>query len=301
MMYVDQMQALRWDYRPDDLRSPAVICALRGWSDAADVASSAITYVVRALRAERFATVDPEEFFDFHNTRPRIKLAEGQTPAIVWPEIALFEARVPGAPRDLVMLTGTEPSLRWRAFSGMIVELAGALSANLFVTLGAMLADIPHSRPVLVTGTATDPELVARLGLGPPSYEGPTGITGVLQAICQDRGLASASLWAAVPHYLATTPNPKAALALIRKLEGLVGVAVFAPGLESAAADYERQVDRAVQSDPDILAFVERLEEAADSERREDEGPLPSGEAIALDLQRFLRQRRGEEPHTSGP
>jgi proteasome assembly chaperone (PAC2) family protein len=294
------MEGLRWDYRPDGLRSPAVICALRGGSDAADVASSAITYVVRALRAGRFATVDPEEFFDFQNARPRIKLSEGRPPAIVWPEIALFEARVPGAPRDLLMLTGAEPSLRWRTFSGMIVDLAEALSADLFVTLGAKPAEVPHTRPVLVTGSATDPEVAARLGLGPSLYEGPTGITGILQAICQERSLASATLWASVPHYLATTPNPKAALALIRKLEGLVGVAVFAPGLESAAADYERQVDLAVESNPHVAAYVERLEEAADGEPREDEGALPSGEAIALDLQRFLSQLGGDEPQPPG-
>jgi proteasome assembly chaperone (PAC2) family protein len=294
------MEGLRWDYRPDGLRSPAVICALRGASDAADVASSAITYVVRALGAGRFATVDPEEFFDFQTTRPRIKLSEGLSPAIVWPEIALYEARVPGAPRDLVLLTGAEPSLRWRTFSEMIVDLAQALSTNLFVTLGARLAEIPHTRPVLVAASTTDPDLVARLGVGPPWYEGPTGVTGVLQSICHERGLAYASLWASVPHYLASTPNPKAALALIRRLEGLVGVAVQAPGLESAAADYEQQVDLAVESNPDVSAYVERLEEAADDEPREDEGPLPSGEAIALDLQRFLRQIGGDEPQTPG-
>jgi proteasome assembly chaperone (PAC2) family protein len=295
-MYRDCMQPLRWDYRPDGLRAPAFVCAFRGWNDAADAASSAMTYVARALSARRFATIDPEDFYDFQTTRPRIKLSDGRVHSITWPAVDLFEAKVPGAPRDLVLLLGTEPSIRWRTFSSMIVELAQALATTLFVTVGALLADVPHTRPVAVTATAVDPELAIRLGVGPPSYEGPTGITGALHAVCQDRGVASASLWATVPHYLATTPNPKVALALIRKLEGLVGVAISAPGLESAAADYERQVDHAVQSDPDIQAFVERLELAADRERPQEEGPLPSGDAIALDLQRFLRQHDGEGP-----
>jgi predicted ATP-grasp superfamily ATP-dependent carboligase len=145
-----------------------------------------------------------------------------------------------------------------------------------------------------VSGSATDPELAARLGFAPPSYEGPTGITGILQTACQDRGLATGTLWASVPHYIGTTPNPKAALALIRKLEGLVGVAIAAPGLETAAADYERRVDRAVESDPDVQAFIEQLEQAADSAAPQDHGPLPTGDAIALDLQRFLRQHEDD-------
>lgn len=295
-MYGDRMQPLRWDYRPDGLRAPALICAFRGWSDAADAASSAITYVARALSAQRFATIDPEEFYDFQTTRPRIKLGDGGAPSITWPAVELFEAKVPRAPRDLVLLLGPEPSLRWRTFSSAIVELAQALATTLFVTVGALLADVPHTRPVGVSATTLDPELATSLGLGPPSYEGPTGITGVLQAVCEDRDLAAVSVWATVPHYLATTPNPKVALALIRKLEGLVGVAISAPGLESAAADYERHVDHAIQSDPDIQEFVERLELAADSELPREEGPLPSGDAIALDLQRFLRQHGGEGP-----
>ncbi len=299
-MYGDAMESLRWEYRPDELRAPALICAFRGWNDAADAASSAITFVVRALAAKRFATVDPEEFYDFQTTRPRIRLSDGRAHDLSWPEVELFEAKVPRAHRDLVLLLGTEPSMRWRAFSEMIAELAEALGTTLFITVGALLADIPHTRPVSVTATTTDPELAARLGLRPPTYEGPTGITGVVQSACQDRGLPSASLWASIPHYIATTPNPKAALALIRKLEGLVGVAISAPGLEVAAGDYERQVDRAVQSDPEVQAFVERLEQAADSEPRQDEGPLPSGDAIALDLQRFLRQHGDEGPGTPG-
>ncbi|HEY6524903.1 MAG TPA: PAC2 family protein [Solirubrobacteraceae bacterium] len=293
------MQPLQWEHRPDGLRAPALICGFKGWNDAADAASSAISYVGTALNAQRFATIDPEEFYDFQATRPRVKMVEGQTREIVWPAVELFEARVPRAPRDLILLTGSEPSFRWRTFCQIVVELAEALGAQLVVTLGALLADVPHTRPVSVTGLSSDQALVARLGLAPSSYEGPTGIVGILHAACQQAGLPSASLWAAVPHYIAATPNPKAALALVRKLEGLVGVAVDGSELESASADYERQVNVAVQSDPDVQAFVERLEQAASDEADDSPGALPSGETIARDLQRFLRQRGGETPPSS--
>ncbi len=293
------MQPLQWEHRPDGLRAPALICAFKGWNDAADAASSAISYVGTALGAQRFATIDPEEFYDFQATRPRVKMVEGQTREIVWPAVELYEARVPRAPRDLILLTGSEPSFRWRSFCQIVVELAEALGTQLVVTLGALLADVPHTRAVSVTGLSSDPALVARLGLAPSSYEGPTGIVGILHAACQQAGLPSASLWAAVPHYIAATPNPKAALALVRKLEGLVGVAVDGSDLESASADYERQVNVAVQSDPDVQAFVERLEQAAGEDADESPGTLPSGETIARDLQRFLRQRGGETPPSS--
>jgi proteasome assembly chaperone (PAC2) family protein len=285
------MQPLQWEHRPDGLRAPALICAFKGWNDAADAASSAIEFVGSALGAERFATIDPEDFYDFQATRPRVKMVDGQAREIVWPAVELFEARVPRAPRDLILMSGSEPSFRWRTFCQLVTELAEVLNTQLVVTLGALLADVPHTRPVSVTGLSSDPALVSRLGLAPSSYEGPTGIVGILHAACQQAGLPSASLWAAVPHYIAATPNPKAALALVRKLEGLVGVAVDGSDLESAAADYDRQVNVAVQSDPDVQAFVERLEQAAGEEADDESASLPSGETIARDLQRFLRQR----------
>jgi proteasome assembly chaperone (PAC2) family protein len=291
------MQPLQWSYRPDQLRAPALICAFKGWNDAADAASAAVTFVGEALGAKRFATIDPEDFYDFQATRPRVKMVDGQTRSIEWPVVELFEARVPRAPRDLILLSGSEPSFRWRTFTALIVELAEAIGVQLVVTLGALLADVPHTRAISVTGLASDPALVQRLGLAQSSYEGPTGIVGVLHGACQTAGLPSASLWAAVPHYIAAAPNPKAALALVRKLEGLVGVAVDASELETAAGDYERQVNAAVQSDPDVMAFVERLEQAARESDEDDE--LPSGDSIARDLQRFLRQR-GDLPPQAG-
>jgi proteasome assembly chaperone (PAC2) family protein len=289
------MPPLDWDRRPDGLRAPALVCAFKGWNDAADAASTALTFVGAAHGAERFAAVDPEEFYDFQATRPQIRLTEGRTREITWPEIEIFEVRVPRAPRDLVLLAGVEPSMRWRTFCGIVVELAEVLGVQLVVTLGALLADVPHSRPISITGFGSDPTLVDRLGLASSTYEGPTGIVGVLHAAFQEAGLPSASLWAAVPHYIAATPNPKAALALVRKLETLVGVSVDASSLEEASVEYDRQVNRAVQSDPDIQAFVERLEEAAgEAEDSTDLGTLPSGDALARDFQRFLRQRGPE-------
>ncbi|MGO9791804.1 MAG: PAC2 family protein [Solirubrobacteraceae bacterium] len=292
------MQPLQWDYRPDSLRAPALVCAFKGWNDAADAASSALSFIAGALQARQFARIDPEEFYDFQNTRPRVKFVEGLTRGIEWPEVKLYEARVPRAPRDLLLLSGSEPSYRWRSFVSLIVELAEAIGVQLVVTLGALLADVPHTRAISVTGLASDPALVSRLGLSQSSYEGPTGIVGALQVACQDAGLPSASLWAAVPHYVAAAPNPKAALALVRKLEGLVGIAIDASELEGAVGDYERQVDAAVQRDPDVQAFVERLERAASSLGDEEPGDLPSGDSIARDLMRFLRQR-GDLPPTS--
>ncbi len=289
------MQPLVWDRRPDGLRAPALVCAFKGWNDASDAASTALTFIGSAFGAKRFARIDSEEFFDFQSTRPHIRLTEGRSREITWPEVEFYEARVPRAPRDLILLAGQEPSMRWRSFCRHVVDLAEATGAQLVVTLGALMADVPHSRPITVTGLASDDGLVQRLGLAAATYEGPTGIVGVLHAACADAGLPSASLWATVPHYIAAAPNPKAALALVRKLEGLVGVSVDASELEGSAAEYEHRVNLAVESDPEVQAFVERLEHAADDEDfTPDPGTVPSGDTIARDFQRFLRQRGAE-------
>jgi proteasome assembly chaperone (PAC2) family protein len=296
------MQPLRWERRPDGLRAPALVCAFKGWNDAGESATSALSFMGVGLDASRFATIDPEEFVDFQATRPEVRLVDGLSREIDWPEWEVFEARVPRAPRDLILLSGPEPSMRWRTFCDTVVELAEALGVQLVVTLGALLADVPHSRPVSVTGLASDLGLIQRMDLQAPTYEGPTGITGVLHAACADAGLPSASLWAAVPHYVAVAPNPKGALALLRRLEQLVGVTVDASDLETAAGDYDRQVTRAVELDPEVQAFVERLERAADEEEADTgQDDLPSGDVLAREFQRFLRQRgSGPPPHASG-
>jgi predicted ATP-grasp superfamily ATP-dependent carboligase len=291
------MPPLQWESRPDGLRAPALVCAFKGWNDAGDAASAALSFVGASFGAERFATIDPEEFFDFQATRPRVSIVDGGTREITWPAVEVFAARIPRAPRDLILVQGSEPSMRWRTFSKLVVDLAEALGTQMVVSLGALLADVPHSRPVGITGLATDPGLVTRLNMNAATYEGPTGIVGVLHAACAEAGIPTASLWASVPHYVAAAPNPKAALALVRHLEQLVGVSVDAGELEAAALDYERQVNLAVQSDPDVQAFVERLEQTV-SEEESDASPtdLPSGDVIAREFQRFLRQRGSDGP-----
>jgi len=289
------MQPFIWDRRPDGLRAPAMVCAFRGWNDAGDAASTAVSFLAGTLGARRFARIDSEEFYDFQTNRPCVRFDESDTREIVWPTVEVFEAPAPRAPRDLVLVQGVEPSMRWRAFSAHMVDLAEALGVQMVVSLGALLGDVPHTRPVTVSGHASDRSLMDHLGMLSSTYEGPTGIVGVLHHACTEAGLPSASLWAAVPHYVAAAANPKAALALVRRLEGLIGVSVDVSDLESAAADYERQVGLAVQSDPDIQAFVERLEQAAESEQRSAPQDVPSGDIIAREFQRFLRQRGPEE------
>jgi predicted ATP-grasp superfamily ATP-dependent carboligase len=285
------MQPLIWDRRPDGLRAPAMVCAFQGWNDAGDAASSAVSFFASALDARRFARIESEEFYDFQANRPCVSFNDAGKREIVWPTVEVFEAGAPRAPRDLVLVQGVEPSMRWKAFCGQLIDLAEALGVQLVVSLGALLGDVPHTRPVALTGHASDPALVERLGMQTSTYEGPTGIVGVLHSACIDAGLPSASLWAGVPHYVAAATNPKAALALVRRVEGIVGVSVDVSELESAAADYERQVGLAVQSDPDIQAFVERLEQAAESEEETSPADVPSGDMIAREFQRFLRQR----------
>jgi proteasome assembly chaperone (PAC2) family protein len=286
------MPPLIWESRPDGLRAPALVCAFSGWNDAGEAASSALTFMGSQLGATRFAQLDPEEFFDFQATRPRIRLVEGRTRSVEWPEVEVWAAHAPLAPRDLVLVSGPEPSMRWRGFCEGILELAEALGVQLTVTLGALLADVAHTRPVPLVGLASDAALVERHGLSPTSYEGPTGITGVLYSAFQDAGLPSASLWASVPHYVAAAPNPKASLALVRKLESIVGVTVDASELETGADEYERRVTQAVSGDEDVRQFVERLEQAADAEAPSPEQQnVPSGDVLAREFQRFLSQR----------
>jgi len=297
------MQPLIWDRRPDGLRAPAMVCAFQGWNDAGDAASNAVSFLASALEARSFARIDSEEFYDFQANRPCIRFGERDGSdagdpevddgrrEIVWPTVEIFEAHAPRAPRDLVLVQGVEPSMRWRAFTTHLVDLAEALGVQMVVSLGALLGDVPHTRPVAMSGHASDAALLERLGIQPSSYEGPRGIVGVLHSACAQAGLPSASLWASVPHYVAAAANPKAALALLRRVEVLIGVSVDVSELEVAATDYERQVGLAVRSDPDIQAFVERLEQAADSEEQDTPDDLPSGDIIASEFQRFLRQR----------
>jgi proteasome assembly chaperone (PAC2) family protein len=293
-VYARKVDALIWEGEVPELRSPILVAAFGGWNDAASAATAALEAVALGLDAELLGRIDPEEFYDFQVNRPMIRLTDGQAREIDWPASTLVAASPNGTDRDLVLFSGIEPNLRWRTFSDSILDAAERLGVEMVVTLGALLADVAHSRPVPITGLASDPELVEELGLSRSNYEGPTGIVGVLHDACRQRKIPSASLWAAVPHYVAAVPNPKAALALLRRLEGLTGIAVDASDLEDAVEPYEEQVDRAVAASPDIQELVTRLE--AEQEITFDEGDeVPSGDTIAREFQRFLRQRGERE------
>ncbi len=278
--------------RPE-LEKPVLIAAFRGWNDGAQAASLAAGYLAKNWDAEQFAEIDPENFFDFQATRPHVSLEEGLTRRIDWPETGFYHARPEGFDRDVVLLLGIEPNLRWRTFSDLVVGLASELEVELMITLGALLADVPHTRPSPVTGSATDSELVERLGLSASRYEGPTGIVGVLHDACREAGIPSASLWAAVPHYVSLTPSPRAAVALCERLGSLIGVEIDVEELEEAAQSYEEQVSEAVASDEETASYVEELERRSDS--IEESTDLPSGDALAAELTRFLRERDEED------
>ena len=281
-------------HRDVELDRPVLIAAFRGWNDAGDAASFAATHLARVWSAEPIASIDPEEFYDFQAVRPQVELVDGATRKIDWPSNEFSAAKMPGSPHDVMVLVGTEPNLRWKAFSQLVIEVARMHDVELVITLGALLADVPHSRPVPVTGTAGDEALIQKLGLQRSRYEGPTGIVGVLHDRFAAAGIASASLWAAVPHYLAVNPNPKAALALVQKAVELIGAGAEIDDLVRATATYEERVTEMVASDDDVKAYVQLLEARSDERAHEEqmtEQDLPSGDALAAELEKFLRDR----------
>jgi predicted ATP-grasp superfamily ATP-dependent carboligase len=271
------------------LERPVLIAAFRGWNDGGQGASLAGAYLARAWAAEAFASIDAENFYDFQATRPLVSLEDGYTRKIEWPENTFLHAPMPGGGRDAIILLGVEPNLRWRSFSAHVSGLAKDFGVELVVTLGSLLADVPHTRPAPVTGSANDPELIEKLGLQASRYEGPTGIVGVLHDACMRAGIPSASLWAAVPHYVSLTPSPRAAKALVDRLSDLLGADVDTAELDEAADSYARQVSEAVASDEETAAYVQELERRVDE--LAEEADLPSGDAIAAELTRFLRER----------
>lgn len=278
---------LRWSARPR-LRRPVMVCAFEGWNDAGDAASFATRYLAERWGTRPFAEVDPEEHFDFTTTRPRVQLVDGHQREIVWPSIELSAGSIPGTDRDVILLEGSEPQLRWRTFCEQVIEVATTYEVELVVTLGALLAEVPHSRPVSVIGTAVDDDLIERLGLGRSSYEGPTGIVGVLQDACARAGLPAASLWAAVPTYVPGAPSPKAALALIERLGGLLDVGVVTTDLEIATAEYERQIDELVDEDDETADYVAALEARFDAGETDDDD-LTDASSLVEEVERFLR------------
>lgn len=278
---------LRWSARPR-LRRPVMLCAFEGWNDAGDAASFATRYLGERWGTRPFADVDPEEHFDFTSTRPRVQLVDGHQREIVWPTVEFSAGSIPGTDRDVILVEGSEPQLRWRAFCDQVVEVASTYDVELVVTLGALLAEVPHSRPVSVIGTAVDDDLITRLGLARSNYEGPTGIVGVLADACARAGLASASLWAAVPTYVPGAPSPKAALALVERLGGMLDVGVVATDLEIATAEYERQIDELVAEDDETADYVAGLEARFDAGETDDDD-LTDASSLVEEVERFLR------------
>ncbi len=287
------MDPIVWENETPQLRNPVLVATFSGWNDAASAASAALTAVADSVETELVAQIDPEEFFDFQATRPQIELTEGRLRGVEWPENLIVAGRSPGAERDLLLISGTEPSTRWRTFCNTLLDVAERCGVESMVTFGALIADVAHTRPVPITGLATTDELIDRLGFEEVAYEGPTGIVGILHGIAKDRGFTSASLWAAVPHYAAAVPNPKAALALLRRLEGLTGIPLDAGDLEDASKSFEAQVSQAVAANPEIKEMVERLESQQDDLSGLSSEEVPSGDAIAREFQDFLR-RQGE-------
>ena len=285
------------EWQPD-LERPVLISAFTGWNDAAEAASVTLDTLRDAWEARRFGAFDAEEFFDYQTTRPQIKLVEGVTRRVEWPE-NLLSATASSVEADggrgIILLSGPEPNFRWRSFSAAVIELAKELSVEFVVTLGALLADVPHSRPVAVAANSQDPALIENLGLSASRYEGPTGITGVLHRACAEGGLPSVSFWASVPHYLPAVPSAPAALALLDSLSKLLGMEVDTSNLERGAAAYQEQVSAAVSQDSDLSSYVRMLEERFDSQARQETKNLPSGDELARELESFLRDQRREE------
>jgi proteasome assembly chaperone (PAC2) family protein len=278
---------LRWTARPR-LRRPVMICAFEGWNDAGDAASYATTYLAERWETRPFADIDPEDYFDFTSTRPRVRLDDGLQREIVWPTNELSAGSIPGTDRDIILLSGSEPQLRWRTFSDHLTEVARELDVSMVITLGALLAEVPHTRPVSVIGTAVDDDLIERLGLNRSNYEGPTGIVGVLQDACARAGIPAASLWAAVPTYVPGAPSPKAALALVERICELLDLSLATTDLEIATVDYERQIDQLVNEDDETAGYVANLEERYDSGDSDDD-ELTDASSLVEEVERFLR------------
>jgi predicted ATP-grasp superfamily ATP-dependent carboligase len=278
--------------RKPELERPVLIAAFRGWNDGAQGASLAGGYLAKIWNAQQFASIDPETFYDFQSTRPMVSLVDGITRRIDWPENDFYSASPQGLGRGALLLLGVEPNLRWQRFTSLIVDLARGHEVELVVTLGALLADVPHTRPSPVTGTATDPELVERLGLQASRYEGPTGIVGVLHDACRAADIPSVSLWAAVPHYVSLAPSPRAALALCHRLGDLLETRIETGELEQAVEAYTHRVTEAVSTDEETAEYVQELERRAEMIDEED---LPSGESLAAELTRFLREHDEED------
>jgi proteasome assembly chaperone (PAC2) family protein len=293
---VEVVSSIRWLHRPK-LRRPTLVAAFEGWNDAGDAASAAVRWLADRHGAEKIATIDSEEFFDFTATRPHVQRDDDGERTIVWPDTELWSAATSGA-SDIVVLVGAEPHLRWRSYCKAVLEVATALDCSMVLTLGALLSDVPHTRPTAVSGSAIDADLIERLDLETSDYQGPTGIVGILQSACHEAGTPAASLWAAVPTYVSGAPSPKAMLALVERSMTMLGLSIPTTDLQIASAAYERQLDELVADDDETAAYVAGLEEVvdagevhhpADDEDEINELADTDPEDLVEEVERFLR------------
>lgn len=280
------------DLRLPKLNDPWMVAAFEGWNDAADAASSVVDHLIESWDAQILTELDAEDFYDFQVNRPHAHADESGVRTIVWPTPTVYVATPPGATRDVLLLRAPEPNVRWKTFCGLIVRLAGLAGVNDIVTLGALLADSPHTRPVPLTGSSSDPAVSERMGLQTSNYTGPVGITAILNDMAAQEGITAISLWAAVPHYVAEPPCPKATLALLGALEDAVGASLPFGDLEELSEAWQRGADELANSDPEIAEYVSELE----SERATSELPEASGDAIAREFERYLRRRDNNNP-----
>ncbi|GLZ31581.1 carboxylate--amine ligase [Lentzea sp. NBRC 105346] len=285
----DPVQASPTPKRPP-LTNPIMVAAFEGWNDAGDAASTAIEHLQLTWDATPLAEIDPDDYYDFQVTRPTVRLVDGVTRRVDWPTTRLSVCRPPGSASDVVLVHGIEPNMRWRKFAGELLEHIDALGVTTVVTLGALLMDTPHTRPVPVTGTAYDPEAATKFGLEHSKYEGPTGIVGVFQDACVRAGIPAISFWAAVPHYVSQPPSPKATLALLHRVEEVLDIEVPLGALPEQAEEWERTVSEMADEDEDVRNYVRALEERGDAELQITEA---SGDDIAAEFERYLRRRRG--------
>jgi proteasome assembly chaperone (PAC2) family protein len=304
---MSSLDHVRWLSKPS-LKQPVIVTAFTGWNDAADAASNAVRNLIEGWRAQPLAEIDPEEFTDFATIRPHVRLKDGGVRNIVWPTVGLWH--VSGAGGDIILVLGPEPSLKWRTFSEQLMGVADHFGASMMLTLGALLADVPHSRPVQIIGTATDDDLIDRFELQRSRYEGPTGIVGVLHDSCYTAAMPSAALWAAVPAYASQVPSPKASLSLMRRACEIIGTPAPVASVMNLIERYEDQVNSLVSDDEDLAAYVERLETMSDNgmslDDEVDDGQLqfdfasdsgddavdePDASTLMDEVEQFLREQ----------
>jgi len=276
------------------LRSPVMVIAFSGWNDAGEAATGAASHLLASwiesdsdVVPELIADVDVEEFYDFQVNRPTVCIDESSIRSLTWPGTQIFGLHTPELDHDFVVVRGVEPSMKWKTFAGDILDLADDLEIDMVITLGSMLADTPHTRPITVSGSGAHPEIAQRLGVEISKYEGPTGILGVIQDACVRRGIDAVSLWAAIPHYASSSPSPKAILALINALEDFLEITLPQGELVNESRDWEIEVSEMAKEDSDVAEYVKSLEESKDAA----ELPEVSGESIARELERFLRRQ----------